>query len=413
MNIRRIGHHLAIILLCVQGYDALGQSWIQTSAPETGWNSLACSADGSRIVAASCCSADTGYRGFLYISTNAGTSWTICNSPPTNYTGVAMSADGVTLMASTFQGILFSSRNGGNDWTTIVSPGSGLYNIACSADGSTWVCGSLYGFLISTDAGLNWTFNTNQVVIGPVVCSANSNRLAGCQGGTIFTSTNDGATWQPSGAQKPSGAPNGFSLVAGSADLADLISAVTIPSSGFDTSCSVVFTSHDFGASWQQTSSPCLPGGAFAALTSSAQGKDLAALIRDSSTPVLTSMDGGATWWYNAVSGAENWIAGSYIRPLASSADGKRLVVAGWSAGIYTWHTTPSPELKAKLENGSLAGFWLVPSTKFVLQQSSDMGTSGWTDVTTLPSFDPTTLEYQFRPKGGGTMFYRLALAEP
>jgi len=261
--------------------------------------------------------------------------------------------------------------------------------------------------LISRDAGLNWTFNTNQVVIGPVVCSANGNRLAGCQGGSVLTSTNDGATWQPSSPQ------NGFSLVAGSADLAELVTSVSMPiPGGFDTSCSVLVTSHDFGASWQQTSSPCVPLG-FAALTSSAQGKDIAALTRSSSTPVLTSTDGGATWSSNAVSGAENWPWGGFIRPLASSADGKRLVVAGFNAGIYTWHTTPSPELKVKLENGSLVIFWLVPSTKFVLQQSPDMGTSGWTDVAILPSFDPTTLEYQIRPNAGGTMFYRLALAEP
>jgi photosystem II stability/assembly factor-like uncharacterized protein len=318
-----------------------------------------------------------------------------------------MSADGMTLMASTFQGILFASRNGGDDWTTIVSPGSGLYNIACSADGSTWACGSLYGFLISRDAGLNWTFNTNRIVIGPVVCSANGNRLAGCQYGSLLTSTNDGTTWQPSGQT------NGFPVVAGSADLADLVSAVLMPiPGGFDTYCGVLVTSHDFGASWQRTSSPCVPG-AFAALTSSAQGKDLAALTQGSSTPVLTSTDGGSTWSPNAVSGAENWTSGTFIRPLASSADGKRLVVAGFNAGIYTWHTTPSPELKVKLENGSLVISWLVPSTKFVLQQSPNMGNSGWTDVAILPLLDPTTLEYQIRPNVAGTMFYRLALAEP
>jgi photosystem II stability/assembly factor-like uncharacterized protein len=412
MNIRRIGHHLALLLLTVPGCYTFGQTWIQTSAPETGWNSLACSADGRRIVAASCCSADIDYQGFLYISTNAGTSWTICNSPSTNYTSVAMSADGMTLIASTFQGILFASRNGGDDWTTIVSPGSGLYNIACSADGSTWVCGSLYGFLISRDAGLNWTFNTNQVLIGPVACSANGSRLVACENGAILTSTDYGATWLPTWLPSPQ---NGaLRLIAGSADLAHLISSVTVPIPGsFDLSCSVVFTSHDFGYSWQQTSSPCLRGGIFAALTSSAQGKDLAALVQSSSTPVLTSTDGGATWSPNAVSGAENWGAGSFIRPLASSADGKRLVLAGFNAGIYTWHTTPRPELKTKTENSSLVIFWLVPSTKFMLQQSPDMGTSGWTDVTTSPSFDSATLEYQFRPKGGGTMFYRLALAQP
>jgi hypothetical protein len=113
------------------------------------------------------------------------------------------------------------------------------------------------------------------------------------------------------------------------------------------------------------------------------------------------------------VSGAENWLGGTFIRPLASSADGKRLVVAGFNAGIFTWHSTPSPALKAKNENGSLVISWLVPSTKFILQQSSNMESSGWTDVTTLPFFDPTRLEYQFRPKGGGTMFYRLTVAEP
>src|SRR5689334_6486500 len=131
MNIRRISPHVLLVLLSVLVYDALGQAWIQTSAPESNWLSLACSADGSRLVAATCCPPAPTAEGLLYISTNAGTSWRICNSPPTNYTAVAMSADGMRLMASTFQGILFASSNGGDDWTTIVSPGSDLYCIAC------------------------------------------------------------------------------------------------------------------------------------------------------------------------------------------------------------------------------------------------------------------------------------------
>jgi photosystem II stability/assembly factor-like uncharacterized protein len=313
-------------------------------------------------------------------------------------------------MAKTIPGDLFVSRNGGDDWTPIASTGRDLYSIACSADGKTWVCGSDSGLLISKDAGLNWV-DTHQVLVGPVVCSANGNRLAGCDRGIVLTSTNDGATWQFSGGQKEF--YQGYYQIAGSADLTYLISSIMMLSAGFDEHCGVVITSHDFGASWQQTSSPCLEGGVFAALSSSAQGKDLAALTDNSSIPVLRSTDGGATWSSNVVSGSETWLWGSYLSPLASSADGKRLVVGGPFGGIYTWHTTPTPELKPKMENGQFELSWLVPSSKFILQQNPDMGTSGWTDVATLPSFDATTLDYRFRPNGGGTMFYRLALSEP
>ena len=93
---------------------------------------------------------------------------------------------------------------------------------------------------------------------------------------------------------------------------------------------------------------------------------------------------------------------------VASSADGTKLVATVNGGGIYILQTTPSPQLNIKpASNNNLALSWIVPSTNFVMQQSSDLGS--WTDMTNTPVLNLTNLQDEviFSPTRSSG-FYRL-----
>ena len=85
-----------------------GANWTLTSAPENGWTAVASSADGTTLVAVSGRlfaggnrSENLLYDGSIYVSSNSGKAWNL-TSAPTNHSWftVASSADGVRLVAA-------------------------------------------------------------------------------------------------------------------------------------------------------------------------------------------------------------------------------------------------------------------------------------------------------------------------
>jgi hypothetical protein len=66
--------------------------------PAGTWQSVASSADGSKIVAAS--SGELGAAGAIYISTNSGATWNISIFANFDWEAVASSADGSKLIAA-------------------------------------------------------------------------------------------------------------------------------------------------------------------------------------------------------------------------------------------------------------------------------------------------------------------------
>ena len=70
----------------------IAQEWTPTGAPETNWSSVACSADGSKLVAAV-------FGGLIYTSTNSGSTWVAASAPTNFWWSVASSADGTRLFA--------------------------------------------------------------------------------------------------------------------------------------------------------------------------------------------------------------------------------------------------------------------------------------------------------------------------
>ena len=71
---------------------ACAQSWTPTTSPSEFWQSIASSADGTKLVAAV-------IEGSIYTSTNSGITWTLTGAPTNRWAGVASSADGTRLVA--------------------------------------------------------------------------------------------------------------------------------------------------------------------------------------------------------------------------------------------------------------------------------------------------------------------------
>lgn len=97
---------------------------------------------------------------------------------------------------------------------------------------------------------------------------------------------------------------------------------------------------------------------------------------------------------------------------MATSVDGTKLVATIYGGHIYTLHLslfTLSPELQIKPLTGNAVVSWLVPSTKFVLQENPDLASTNWTDVTGSPSLNLTNLENEVSVSlSPGRNYYRL-----
>lgn len=105
----------------------LGLSWNKTSAPSLRWNSIACSADGTNLVAG----ADEG----IFISLDTGNTWKKANATPTQL--VTSSTNGVNMATATKNGIGLSS-NAGETWAFYPAPDnkSNITAMASTADGA-------------------------------------------------------------------------------------------------------------------------------------------------------------------------------------------------------------------------------------------------------------------------------------
>jgi photosystem II stability/assembly factor-like uncharacterized protein len=119
-----------------------GATWTETSAPLyswTGWTALASSADGIKLAAT------IGYTSFptgpgpIYISHDGGGTWQASSSPTSHWNAVACSADGTRLVAATSFAGIYTSTNAGVTWMSNNAPVTQWSAVACSADGTKLV----------------------------------------------------------------------------------------------------------------------------------------------------------------------------------------------------------------------------------------------------------------------------------
>jgi hypothetical protein len=125
--------------------------------PNQNWSSVACSADGTKIVAAA---APYGGTGPLYTSTNSGASWTSNSVPNQQWTFVASSADGNKLVAVSgifISGAIYTLQ------TTLtpqmnIAPTNGNFNLS-------WIVPSTNFVLQQSPDLSSWSDLTNQPIL--------------------------------------------------------------------------------------------------------------------------------------------------------------------------------------------------------------------------------------------------------
>lgn len=386
------------------------QTWTPAGTPSKIWETVAASADGSKLIA--------GGQLWVYcLSTNSGSTWATYDEPQTNssfggWTAIASSADGNTLAAINFTAVWIST-DAGLTWVSNNVPGAGFFSsLALSADGNKLVVadgkntpGLIY---TSTNAGITLTPSSAPTNYwSSVASSADGTKLVaatfnpqGPEAGFIFISTNSGLTWTLTSAPTN----NYWGALASSADGSKLAAASSGTSSGAPNGGGV-YTSTDFGATWTSNNLPVV---AWHGISSSADGTKLVAVadggnLDDGGCSIYSSGDSGATWVSNNV---PKYFWGS----VASSADGDMLIAAPFQPQpLYVSQTISSPQLSLAPSPAHLTLSCIVPSTNFILQQSSALTTTGWSDVTNVPVLNLTNLQNQVTlPLPAGNAFYRL-----
>lgn len=398
---RRIAHVVLSLVWLGSAMGVRAQEWQQTSAPSNDWASVACSADGKTLLAI----AGAPRGGFfarsssLFISTNSGNTW--LSASPTNFwTTVACSADASHIFALTATSV-FTSPDFGQTWISNNLPKLSWQSIACSADANkAYLVAGTGQFFSTTNFGALWISNTAPFASRALCCSADGVNVvsAGNRANSVCTSTNLGATWVTN--QSPAVLPT---AVASSAN-AQLLA---VSDSG-----SKVLTSLDFGVT---LGSDPVPSYTWNWIASSASGTNLVVVGSFSSGeevgPVYTSTDAGLSWSSNNVA-PQAWVS------VACSADGNLRIAATpvssrtspvGTGSIWISRVTATPSLNIDLVDTNVLVSWMVPSSDFILQQTSDLAVGEWQDVSTVPTLNLATLQNEvLLPLTSTNAFFRL-----
>jgi hypothetical protein len=156
-----------------------GVTWEHTSAPDEIWSCVASSADGTRLAAATIGLTPEGYPapGMVYVSHDSGATWLQTSAPTNNaWAAIACSADGTKIVAAGTS--IYSSTNSGLTWVSNNVPVTFWQAVTVSADGSKWAAVDQFGrFYNSTNLGASWTSNSIPESISAMAASADGNRL--------------------------------------------------------------------------------------------------------------------------------------------------------------------------------------------------------------------------------------------
>ena len=404
---------LGLLMLLFFGSPATSaQSWMQIPITTNRWSSMACSADARKLFA--CAGGGQPFTAItpclVYFSTNSGSTWLESGAPSNHWSSIASSADGNKVIAavgsSSRSGGIYTSIDGGQNWASNNIPDRQWRSVTSSADGSKLYALTFNGELYSTsDSGMTWHSNSAPQRAWTIASSADGTKLIaapGSSGGYLCTSSDSGATWLTN----TSISPRVWWTVASSAD-GRVLAAVDGNGGPFGK----VFTSTNYGVVWVTNALPAL---SWQYVALSADGEKIIAAAWYSSGvpagPIYTSTNTGLTWISNAIPNLV-W------QGVTCSADGNKLLAI--SAGktntstvgqgeIWVAHASQLPILQITLTNGAVL-CWTVPSTSFNLQQTSNLMTPDWSDMTNAPTLNLVNLQNQVSlPITASNRFYRL-----
>jgi photosystem II stability/assembly factor-like uncharacterized protein len=404
---------LGITAVCFCPWLGLGQTWVQTPAPGETWRSVTCSSNGISLIA-------VGDEG-IYESLDGGLTWLFLNSTPSP--SVACSADGTRMIASG-SGAVYTSADSGATWQQHLLTPDSQYYVASSADGTRLAAvgyeGNSGSIFLSADSGDTWVTPQEPTnfwvgnIWSAVASSADGTKLIAATEatvgdgsflpGSIYTSTNSGASWIQTGA--PS---NVWYSVACSADGTNLIAgAYAGPSQIGGTG--LIFTSSDFGNTWTDAG---LPTNYWMSVASSADGTHLIAVSLFDQSPdypgvIWQSTNSGVNWSEDSLTG--------YFSSAAMSAQGTRLVVTDVAESLIYTYGEPAAAVPAVLpvlsiatvENEISLAWGISNAAGFSLYSSTQLAPPvTWLPVTNLPTLGGNQIQVTLSNSLPG-QFFRL-----
>ncbi|HWF18727.1 MAG TPA: sialidase family protein [Verrucomicrobiae bacterium] len=161
-----------------------GTNWMTRSVTSQNWTGIACSSNGTKIVAVPSGLAQ------IYVSSDSGVTWTN-RGPANSWSCAASSADGNKLVAAISTGNIYTSGDGGVTWTARATS-QAWKGVASSADGVNLAAVYSTGFIYtSSDSGRTWLQRTNGVPSGAqawscITSSASGSRLVAAINGGSF-----------------------------------------------------------------------------------------------------------------------------------------------------------------------------------------------------------------------------------
>ncbi len=136
-----------------------GVNWSSVLTQPLDWNTVASSADGSKVYIAP---AD-GASSYIYYSTDYGQTFgSNFNSQSRLWSSIATSQDGVNIVASVNNGYIYTSSDSGLNWTERTGSGSRIWvGVSSSGDFGVLAAASPSGIFTSVDNGVTWVQDTN------------------------------------------------------------------------------------------------------------------------------------------------------------------------------------------------------------------------------------------------------------
>jgi hypothetical protein len=369
------------------GDPARAQDWSITTLPQACWTGVACSADGTRLVA-------LGSATGIWVSTNRGATWTPTDTSETAWSGIASSADGTKLAAvsqSTSMGAIYISTNSGNTWHLTSAPTDDYRGIVSSPDGTKLAAVSrewgAWGVYTSTNSGASWNRTTAVPMIGffqSVALSADGTKLAAAGGvlspnpgvtggGEIEYSTDSGVTWHLSDAPQTWE----WSAIACSSNGNFMVAAAY---GDTNNNPGPVYISTNSGVNWMPSTAPHL---AYGAVACSADGSKItvACLNTDqtiSPNAVYSSTNSGATWTQDQTL----MDAGSIVY----SADGtKRVATTAGGALVFNYVAVSpplaanvAPQLGITVTGNKVVISWPASAAGYALETTTNLSVGKW-----------------------------------
>jgi hypothetical protein len=157
-----------------------GAAWTVTGAPTNYWSCVASSADGTRLAAGTIGVNSQGYLelgGLIYVSTDSGTTWMRTSAPTNAWASIASSADGTKLAAASPISI-YTSADSGASWFSNKVPATAWQAITMSADGTKLAAlDQNYHVYTSPNFGASWASNSVPQPGWDMASSADGNEL--------------------------------------------------------------------------------------------------------------------------------------------------------------------------------------------------------------------------------------------